>query len=374
MGLAAPRKKAKISEDPNNTLWTRSTSKFGHRILVSQGWSPGDFLGARNAHHADTYSAANASHIRVVPKEGSRGLGSKITANDDANRTGLDGFQSVLGRLNGKSEAQLLTEKSSWDDVKRGMYIQSQGLSIGFVSGGFLVGDETKELPVASDMPPSTSDGEKIPRPGNTSIPRGSVKTRKSKRKGEDESRKRGLKEESLRRIAQDDPTDCSPPARDRQPHRFMEEPTNDACVRGRHKEPISAQTESQNSTRPRSSGSLDGPDCRKEEDREQPRAERREERRERKKAKRLDRAQKALPVVRKASIPGAAIETLSQAEFTVVERSEVSPAKQEVYEAPTKTTPLSTGRHALRQKSIRQKRMAMMDTKALNEIFMIKT
>ncbi|KAL1962288.1 hypothetical protein VTN77DRAFT_9831 [Rasamsonia byssochlamydoides] len=146
MGLAEPRKKRKISHDPNNTSWARSTNGFGHKILTSQGWTPGSFLGARNATHADTFTAASASHIRVTLKDDTLGLGARPRGIADLEPTGLDAFQGLLGRLNGKSDEQLEKEQRQRDDARLALYAQKKWQAVRFISGGFLVQEKYEAL------------------------------------------------------------------------------------------------------------------------------------------------------------------------------------------------------------------------------------
>ena len=39
------RRKAKWAGDPNNTEWSRDTSKYGHKLLAGMGWKEGAGLG-----------------------------------------------------------------------------------------------------------------------------------------------------------------------------------------------------------------------------------------------------------------------------------------------------------------------------------------
>ncbi|KKA16756.1 Protein pxr1, partial [Rasamsonia emersonii CBS 393.64] len=159
MGLAEPRKKIKISHDPNNTIWARSTSGFGYKILTSQGWTPGSFLGARNAAHADTFTAASASHIRVTLKDDTLGLGARPRGTADFEPTGLDAFQGLLGRLNGKSDAELEREQRQRDDARLALYAAKKWQAVRFISGGFLV--QEKHEPLAAES--NAKDARKEP-------------------------------------------------------------------------------------------------------------------------------------------------------------------------------------------------------------------
>lgn len=145
--VADDSRRMKISHDPNNTTWTRSATTFGHKILTSQGWCPGDFLGAKGASHAEHYTTANASHIRVALKDDNLGLGAKRGSGQvEGQCTGLDAFQGLLGRLNGKSDGELLKEQESRDDLKRAMYTERRWGSVRFVRGGLLVGEKIQAL------------------------------------------------------------------------------------------------------------------------------------------------------------------------------------------------------------------------------------
>ena len=140
-------RRTKISHDPNNVNWTRSTSGFGHKILSSQGWTPGSFLGARNAAHADMFTAASASHIKVSVKDDTLGLGARPKRDALDEPTGLDAFKGLLGRLNGKSNEELETEQRKRDDVKLARYAATKWQTVRFIRGGLLVQEKLDYLP-----------------------------------------------------------------------------------------------------------------------------------------------------------------------------------------------------------------------------------
>lgn len=146
-------RKIKISHDPNNTTWARSTNGFGHKILTSHGWTPGSFLGAHNAAHADTFTVASASHIKVTLKDDTLGLGARPRGLADGEPTGLDAFQGLLGRLNGKNDSQLEEEQRKRDDVKLAIYAQRKWQGLSFISGGFLVQDKEQTAKRTKDAP-----------------------------------------------------------------------------------------------------------------------------------------------------------------------------------------------------------------------------
>ncbi|KXX78719.1 Protein PXR1 [Madurella mycetomatis] len=155
MGLAAAKNKRKLGNDPNNTKWSRNTDSFGQKILRAQGWQPGQYLGAKDAPHAEWHTEANSAHIRVVLKDDNLGLGAKRNNGDEC--TGLDAFQHLLGRLNGKSDETLETERKVREDMRLSLYVERKLGTIRFVKGGWLVGDQVKDKPSDEDAEPQGS-------------------------------------------------------------------------------------------------------------------------------------------------------------------------------------------------------------------------
>ncbi|OAX83446.1 protein PXR1 [Emergomyces africanus] len=180
MGLAGPRKRTKISHDPNNTAWSRSTSGYGHKIMSAHGWTPGSFLGASNAAHADHFTSASAGHIRVILKDDNLGLGAKPRAEDEP--TGLDAFQGLLGRLNGKSDAELDKEQKKRDDRRLASFVERRWKTMRFVSGGLLVHEKIQELVETTNV------GEVDTQPSQSSQDEG--KAEKAAKKGRKEKQR----------------------------------------------------------------------------------------------------------------------------------------------------------------------------------------
>ena len=145
MGLAGPKRRSKLSADPNNTRWTRDSSTFGHRILTQHGWKPGQYLGAVDAAQASHFTAANASHVRVTLKEDNLGLGAS-KKREGAETFGLDQFSGLLGRLNGKDTAVLKKEENNRRDVQLRLYQDRKFGGIKFISAGCMVGDDMQKL------------------------------------------------------------------------------------------------------------------------------------------------------------------------------------------------------------------------------------
>ncbi|KEQ70775.1 hypothetical protein M436DRAFT_53047 [Aureobasidium namibiae CBS 147.97] len=141
MGLAGPKRRSKIGTDPNNNNWAKATGSFGHKILASQGWKPGDTLGAKDANHASHYTVGSNSHIRVLLKDDNLGLGAARVGNN-AETFGLSLYSGLLGRLNGKSEAEVEKQQTAQRDVELALYQGRKFGNINFISAGFLVGDK----------------------------------------------------------------------------------------------------------------------------------------------------------------------------------------------------------------------------------------
>ena len=94
--------------------------------------------------YASHITPASSSPIKVVLKGDNLGLGASLkSAGDSDTRTGLDAFNGVLGRLNGKSERQLKHEEAVLSSFRRLEYLERRWGQVRFVSGGYLVGSDT---------------------------------------------------------------------------------------------------------------------------------------------------------------------------------------------------------------------------------------
>lgn len=140
-------RRLKLSHDPNNTTWSQSATKYGQRILQSHGWTPGKLLGASGTAYSDLRSAASGSHIRIALKDDNLGLGAKHdAARTSCETTGLDVFQDLLGRLNGRSVADITKDRIQRSTLRSSAYIEQRWGNLRFVSGGLLVGDKPRDL------------------------------------------------------------------------------------------------------------------------------------------------------------------------------------------------------------------------------------
>ena len=119
--------------------------------MTSQGWSEGQALGARTPSTgtstpttaSDDATRLAMSKVGTLFKDDTLGLGAKLKSKDlEGQRTGLDAFQNVLGRLNSKTEEEL--EKHEKKEVERKLegYARGRWGGMMFVPGGVLVQGE----------------------------------------------------------------------------------------------------------------------------------------------------------------------------------------------------------------------------------------
>jgi len=351
MGLAGPKKRTKISSDPNNTKWSKKTDSFGHKILTSQGWTPGEYLGAKDANHAEHYTSANASHIRVLLKDDNLGLGAKI-GNQNADTFGLSQFSGLLGRLNGKSEESLKKEEASRRDVELRLYQGRKHGTMNFISAGYLVGDKIEARQDWGGVDPGKkTKAVKEQAPSSTTVV--TEESTKSSKK-----RKRDTDAAAL---------------------------TVDTSQSAKEKKKKQKQTKSdteRSTSLPTTDLDTDMTDAKPKtkESKEERRARRaakaaaKLEKQKRKEEKKLAKAAKNAGVSSTKTQPEADASSSSSEE----EEEEVvtSQAASVPTSAPTSgtSTPLgSIPRRAIRSRYIASKRMASMDPNALKEIFMIK-
>ncbi|XP_046576940.1 PIN2/TERF1-interacting telomerase inhibitor 1-like isoform X2 [Haliotis rubra] len=89
--LAEPRRKQKISINPQGTNWSNDDSKFGQKMLERMGWSKGKGLGAKEN--------GQVEHVKISFKNDQKGVGSNKNQADNwiAHQ---DDFNSLLETLN----------------------------------------------------------------------------------------------------------------------------------------------------------------------------------------------------------------------------------------------------------------------------------
>lgn len=353
MGLLAEGKsRSRINKDPNNTKWTRDTNSFGQKILRSQGWSPGQFLGVTNAPHSELHTAANASYIRVALKDDMKGLGFSRSKEDEV--TGLDVFQDLLSRLNGKTEVAVEEDRQVRLAVKANYYVEQRWGPMRFVRGGLLVGDELREAPkeeeeseASSSEPEAKKEIEDVEM-GLDPAPKESKKEKKSKkRKASDDGDvdTSGRESESKNK------------KRRKEERKFREANDNSDDVKAKKKEKKKDKSRSKkDSEKASNEESEDGDDVSDE------RSKKRKAKKEKKEKKRRRKEEATTsdstsPATTQESTPTAGSE----------------PGTGTTTPSGTGTSTPRGSRNFVRSRFIAQKRQAMMDTTALNQIFMVK-
>ncbi|KFZ13004.1 hypothetical protein V502_06804 [Pseudogymnoascus sp. VKM F-4520 (FW-2644)] len=365
MGLAEPRKRLKLSKDPNNTTWTKDTTGFGHKIMKSQGWQPGEYLGIKDAPHAEFHTEANASHIRVVLKDDNLGIGAKKGSGlEQGECVGLDVFQNLLGRLNGRDEDEIEREQKSREDLKRAIYTERKWGSIRFVSGGFLIGDKIQDLidgeaermrQLAVDSSSgsedssdssSDSDSETTPEPVLKEEKK-SKKPKKSSKTGELEvsedavEPENGKKSKKKRKLAE------------------IDADGGVSIVAKVKKSKKSKKSESEEDA----TDSKDGKSKSKKEKKDK------KDKKKKSKSKSSEDSLDSDSAIASKSSKSKSKSKKSKAEKIAPDSPATIPVAIEITSRPI----LLGGRHAVRSRNIAQKRLAAMDSASLNEIFMIK-
>ena len=156
--------------------------------------------------YSDLRSAASGSHIHVALKDDKMGLGAKHNAACVGNETtGLDIFKDLLGRLNGKSVSDIDKNRTQSSNLRSSAYVEYRWGNLRFVSGGLLVGDESTEL--GKDEQNALNDTHQTPnqRLGYGTLPeanrpqevRSNISKRKKRKKRKVSEGDRSMKETS---------------------------------------------------------------------------------------------------------------------------------------------------------------------------------
>ncbi|KAH6691561.1 protein PXR1, partial [Plectosphaerella plurivora] len=330
MGLAEIKFRRKIDKDPNNTKWLRDESSFGQKILRAQGWEPGQYLGAKDAAQAEHYTAANASFVRVSLKDDMLGLGFKQSKDEQV--TGMNAFQDMLARLNGKTE-ELAKAKEAQVAVQTTLYCDSKFGPMRFVRGGWLVGDTLQESPAAklkaAEDAKTESKKRKVEDVSDSDSSSEDEKARKKRRKEERKAAKK-LKAKSGSNTPADksDETDAS---------------EKDKKKKSKSKKDSAATTEDETDAKSKSKKSKKSKRDADSTDSDAEKAAKKEKKRLKKEQKRAEKASStSTPSATGTSTPAAAKSGTS--------------------------TPILRGHHAVRSKWIKSKSMATLDDAALNQ------
>lgn len=356
--LPPPPRKRKLQQDPNNTKWTRNENTFGQKILRAQGWQPGQYLGAQDAPHSELHTAANASYIRVSLKDDMKGLGFDKAVKDDE-VTGLDVFNDLLSRLNGKSEAAVEEEKRARLVVKTHRFVEQRYGAMRFVRGGLLVGDELK---ADDNLAKKEDEEERKEEEGEKKASKKRKAT--SLEEGEDESasaaepeskkkRKREEKKSSKKRSA-DVSNDEAPTETDSKAKRKDKKSKKDKSAKSEAEDDVDMDEAPKQSTSIEQSDDS-GPSSKPKKSKE--------ERKEEKRLKKLKKEEKKEAKRRKKAEAKASSKSTSPEPSTTEEAttSEATPAG-------SGTSTPRTNPHFVRSRFLKAKREAM-DTNAINKV-----
>ncbi|KAK5448219.1 telomerase inhibitor [Exophiala xenobiotica] len=184
-----------MSHDPRNLSWSQSSTSFGQRMMTQQGWKEGQSLGNRESVHLglnDTERLA-AARVGILFKDDNLGLGAKSKSKDvEGQRVGLDAFQGLLGRLNGKSDADLHKEEKKVEDRKLAMYARGRWGGMVFVRGGILVGSMQEDDEQGKSQSEVGSEHDEADEKGK----------RKEEKRQRKEERRQRRQEKALRKAA----------------------------------------------------------------------------------------------------------------------------------------------------------------------------
>lgn len=328
---SVPIRSSKISKDPNNTKWTKNTNSFGQKIMRSQGWAPGQYLGAQDAPHSELHTAANASYIRVTLKDDMKGLGFKKAKEDEI--TGLDVFSDLLSRLNGKSEEAIEEVQQARLAVKANMYMDQRWGPMRFVRGGLLVGDKLKGFKEDGSKEEDTNseadadaggEGEKL-----------SSKKRKAPSVSQDS----------------DDEDEAARKKRRKQERKAKKAALSMASTTATAEGAVAKRSKKSKKDKSEASSEDESPA-------EETKAERKERRRERKEKKEKKRKAKEA----KKLAEQTALSTRTSNAASGASSGTSTPAG-------TGTSTPSVSRNFVRSRFIAQKKQAVLDTKALNQV-----
>lgn len=368
MGLSENKKKVKLSRDPNNTNWTRDTSSFGHKILASQGWKPGDYLGAANAAHAEFHGAANASHIRVVLKDDNLGLGAKKGGQNVGECSQIDAFSRLLGRLNSNDQDEYVQEEKRREELKKAIFTEQKWGSMRFVKGGFLIGDKVVELADAEKervlnlgkntaTGSSKSDGEESSSGEQEEIV--SEKEKKSKKskdrstETEAEKKKRKQEEKDKKKRKAEVEEEAEPDATEETSteRKLRQKEKKEKKRKAAEEEEAAARSTTKSSSKKRESPDDDNSTSKKSKNRRK---------------------------AESKSTPDDPTETTTSRKHKdkkpkISKDKDAAEESEEDTPEPAARPAVLRGRAMLRARHIAQKRVSGMDAAALNQIFMIK-
>lgn len=335
--------------------------------MKSQGWQPGEYLGIKNAPHAEFHTEANASHIRVVLKDDNLGIGAKKGSGlEQGECVGLDVFQNLLGRLNGRDEDEIEREQKSREDLKRAIYTERKWGSIRFVSGGFLIGDKIQDLidgeaermrQLAVDSSSSLDDSSDSNSESDSETTPEPVVSKEKKSKKSKSSKKIDIEVSDASVESENGKT------KSKKKRKLAEvEEDGGVSIVSKDKKDKKAKKSKKSESEEDSAESKDGKSKSKKEKKDK------KDKKDKKKKSKSKSSEDSLDsdsaVTSKSKLKSKSKK--SKSEKIESDSSEATPVAVEISSRPI----LLGGRHAVRSRNIAQKRLAAMNSASLNEVW----
>lgn len=173
--------------------------------MTQQGWQEGQSLGNRESIHVGANDADRlaAARVGILFKDNNLGLGAKTKSQDvEGQRTGLDAFQGLLGRLNGKSDAELKKQEKKIEDRKLEMYARGRWGGLVFVKGGILEGSIEDKATKTNIQDESGSQTDQLQSEPVSDQDEGNEKRRRKEEKRQRKEERRKRREEKALRKA----------------------------------------------------------------------------------------------------------------------------------------------------------------------------
>ncbi|KAI0394783.1 hypothetical protein F5Y17DRAFT_234793 [Xylariaceae sp. FL0594] len=383
MGLSGPRNRRKLDYDPNNTRWTRDETTFGQKILRAHGWEPGKYLGSQESGHAQLHSAASLAPIKVNLKDDTLGLGAKIIQKQSDECTGLDVFKDLLGRLNGKSEETIESERKLRSEIKTNLVIERKYGPMRFVSGGLLVGDHMEmsllvKTEESSTLVKEESESES-PEPEPSKSEKKSKKSKKRKATESEDAETRENKPEKKRKKRSEEDTPENEDDTDARKSKKRKDKKDKKSRRSEkvvEEEEVEAPEPEVKRKKSKRSKDTTQADC-STEDSPETSEDMSEKARKKDKKEKKEKKEKDKKKEKKRKEADAIEGTVAALKISASTTTPASGSQDSGSSTP-QTTGASTpqaisARHLARSRNIRSKKMAFGDMQALNQIFMIK-
>ena len=330
----------------------------------------------------------------MTPKEDTLGLGASAAGHGlrEGEGTGLDAFQSLLGRLNGKTEVELFRQQSARDGLRRSQYVERRLGTMRFVKGGLLVGDQIRKDEDGEETPADLRSAKKglQAKPdfieaqnldSSTSAPSKTEKKKtenlvKKKRKPTKlkNSPERPTDASSHRPLLTNSPEYASP-AIDEPPSKAQPRPTGQVLegdLNGGSSPCKKSRRDRQEKIRPNENSERKG-DREKDIKKEKKKKKKHKDKDPKEKAKKRRRAENFDGEKLEVDASSAKMATVACSSFSDTAFANVLPSTvSSDSSAPllTRTAATAAGsRGSIRQRSIAQKRLAVSDQRALNEV-----